>query len=345
MKTMFQTISERMRRGEDLVLVTVVASSGATPRGAGARMLVGAEGRICGTIGGGAVEYRSEQIAADVLRAKESREQSFTLAKNDVLDLGMICGGDVEVFFHFLDAADKTVPTLAEAAEALFASGKDLWLVSELSSGGRLGLWSRETGFVGVGAPDALTEAMRRKPMRVEADGRDFYVEQIQSSGRVYVFGCGHVAQELVPVLAHVGFRCVAMDDRPEFARRELFPDAEEVKLIDFHDIAASVTVTEEDYICVMTRGHAFDGVAQAFAMQTPACYIGVIGSRRKIEGVRAKLKAEYGFADAEFERVTTPIGLPIRAETPAEIAISIAGQMIALRAERSGREGRGTGK
>ena len=344
MKKMFQTIAERMNRGEDLVLVTVVASSGATPRGAGARMLVGAEGRICGTIGGGAVEYRSEQMAADVLRARESRTQSFTLARNDVMDLGMICGGDVEVFFHFLDSADASVPALAAEAEALFAEGRDLWLVSELSSGGRLGLWSRETGFVGVDAPDALADEMRRKPMRVILDGREYYLEQIRSSGRVYVFGCGHVAQELVPVLAHVGFRCVALDDRPEFARRELFPDAEEVRVVDFGDLKSAVTLTQEDYVCVMTRGHAFDSVAQAFAMQSPACYIGVIGSRRKVAGVTARLKQEYGFCDADFARVTSPIGLYIRAETPAEIAISIAGQLIEVRAERSGREGRGTG-
>ena len=146
------------------------------------------------------------------------------------------------------------------------------------------------------------------------------------------------LAQALVPVLAGVGFRCVAMDDRPEFARKDLFPDAEDVRLIDFTDIAASIAITPEDYICVMTRGHAFDGVVQAQAMMSPACYIGVIGSRRKIAGVTARLKEEYGFVDADFARVTSPIGLAIRAETPAEIAVSIAGQLIALRAERSGR-------
>ena len=338
MKMMFQTISQHLHAGEDLVLVTVVASSGSTPRGAGSRMLLNKGGRICGTIGGGAVEFRSEQLAQEVLQSRQSCEQSFLLSKNDVQDLGMICGGDVQVFFHFLAAGDASVLALAEEAEALFAEGHDLWLISELSAGGSLGLYSRERGFVGIDAPEALRDAMRRRPVREELDGRDFYVEQIQSSGRVLVFGCGHVAQALVPVLAHVGFRCVAMDDRAEFARRELFPDAEDVRLVDFTDLAASVAITAEDYVCVMTRGHAFDAVVQAQAMQSPACYIGVIGSRRKIAGVTARLKEEYGFADADFERVTSPIGLAIRAETPEEIAVSIAAQLIALRAERSGR-------
>ena len=338
MKTMFRTIARHLRAGEDLVLVTVVASSGSTPRGAGSRMLISAAGRICGTIGGGAVEYRSEQMAQEVLKNRESREQSFLLSKNDVQDLGMICGGDVQVFFHFLEARDPGVLALADEAERLFAEGHDLWLISELSAGGCMGLFSRERGFAGLETPDGLRDAMRRRPVRIELEGRDFYVEQIQSSGRVLVFGCGHVAQALVPVLAGVGFRCVAMDDRPEFAKKELFPAAEDVRLIDFSDIAASVTITPEDYICVMTRGHAFDSVVQAQAMQSPACYIGVIGSRRKIAGVTARLKEEYGFSDADFERVTSPIGLAIRAETPEEIAVSIAAQLIALRAERSGR-------
>ena len=201
MKTMFQTISQHLRAGEDLVLVTVVASSGSTPRGAGSRMLLNKGGRICGTIGGGAVEFRSEQLAQEVLQSRQSCEQSFLLSKNDVQDLGMICGGDVQVFFHFLAAGDASVLALAEEAEALFAEGHDLWLISELSAGGSLGLYSRERGFVGISAPEALRAAMRRRPVREELDGRDFYVEQIQSSGRVLVFGCGHVAQALVPVL------------------------------------------------------------------------------------------------------------------------------------------------
>ena len=106
--------------------------------------------------------------------------------------------------------------------------------------------------------------------------------------------------------------------------------------LIDFERIADFITVTEEDYVCVMTRGHAFDAVVQAQMLRTPACYIGVIGSAAKRAGVYKKLKEEYGFVDADFARITSPIGLPIKAETPAEIAISIAGQMIELRATRN---------
>ena len=102
MKTLFHKLQQILEKGGDAVLVTVVTSSGSTPRGAGARMLVTKEGRIYGTIGGGAVEYKSEQIAQEVLEKKSSLTENFLLRKNDVLDLGMVCGGDVTVYFHYI---------------------------------------------------------------------------------------------------------------------------------------------------------------------------------------------------------------------------------------------------
>lgn len=329
MRNMLKTIENRLSKGEDLVLVTVIASSGATPRGAGARMLVGKDGRICGTIGGGAVEHRSEKIAGDVLREKSSRDHDFTLTKDDVQNLGMICGGACQVFFHYLPAGDTAAIALAQEAEARFREGKDLWLISDIAAGGVLSLSdiSNET----------LRKHLTRHPHRVQEEGIDLYVEQINTSGKVYIFGGGHVAQELVPVLSHVGFRCVVMDDREEFTAPELFPGAETVILGDFRRIDDYCTIGSEDYVCVMTRGHACDTVVQAQVLKCRPCYCGVIGSKFKAAGVRKTLKEEYGLSDQELDLVTTPIGLDIKGETPAEIAISIAAQMILHRAQRNG--------
>ena len=331
MKKMFQYLIE----GKEMVLVTVVASSGATPRGAGARMIVTEEGRIWGTIGGGAVEYRSEQMAKQVLKDKNSYGHDFSLTKDDVQHLGMICGGAVQVFFHYIPGNDEKYMELAKTGLSLYEQGKDLWLLSDMSKGGALGLYSKETGFVDVENPECLMPYLKRHPRLVKEDGREIYVEQIQTSGRVYVFGCGHVAQELVPVLEHVGFRCIAMDDRPEFANEALFPKAEKVMLIDFTKISDYVEIAENDYVCVMTRGHAYDTIVQAQVLKTPACYIGVIGSKAKKAGVYQQLYS-MGFCEADTDRITSPVGLTIKAETPAEIAISIAGQMILHRAERN---------
>ena len=330
MRQMLQIMKARLLAGEDLVMVTVTASSGATPRGAGARMLVGKAGRICGTIGGGAVEYRSEGIAKTVLEEKSSRGHDFTLTREDVQNLGMICGGACNVFFHYLSAGDKDVLALAEEAETRFARGEDTWLVSDLSGGGRLYLTDK--------SDTALLPHLTRQPHRAQLQGKELYIEQIVTGGRVYVFGGGHVAQELVPVLSHVGFRCVVMDDRPEFADKTLFPAAEQVVLGDFRRISDFLSIGSEDYVCVMTRGHAGDTIVQAQVLRCGPCYCGVIGSRHKAAGVRKVLKEEYGLSEEALNSVTTPIGISIGAETPAEIAISIAAQLIAHRAERNRR-------
>lgn len=333
MRTMFRHMEENLRAGKDLVLVTVVASSGATPRGAGARMLVGEEGRIYGTIGGGAVEYRACQMAARVLEDKISFEHEFTLTKDDVQNLGMICGGDVLVFFSFLSADDGQLPKLIREAGDCYSKGYALWLLSDLGQGGKMGLYSPEKGFCGL-KEDWLLGRLGRQPARIAENGQDIFVEQINSAGKVYIFGGGHVSQALVPVLAQVGFRCVVLEDRPEFANPALFPAAEEVQLIDFHHMDSYITVGPEDYACVMTRGHAHDTVIQAQLLKTPACYIGVIGSSHKKAGVFQVLH-EQGFTPEDTDRITSPIGLYIKAETPAEIAVSIAGQMILHRAQR----------
>ena len=336
MRKMLSMLADRLKNGEDIVMVTVIASSGSTPRGAGSRMLVGKEGHITGTIGGGAVEYRSEHIAAGILKEKKSLSHDFSLTKDDVQNLGMICGGAVSVFFKYIPGGDEETLSICDRAENLFRQGLDIWLLSDMDADGKLGLYSDKEGYYHFDAPDWLEERLSRHPIQFLENGRNIYAEQINSSGKVYVFGCGHVAQELVPVLSHVGFRCVALDDRPEFASRALFPTADEVKLIDFEHISDYISVTEEDYVCVMTRGHAFDSVVQAQMLMTDACYIGVIGSKAKKAGVYARLKEEYGFDDAVFNRITSPIGLSIKAETPAEIAVSIAAQMIEIRASRN---------
>ncbi len=329
MRNMLKTIKTRLMEGQDLVLITVIASSGATPRGAGARMLVGKEGRICGTIGGGAVEYRSEQIGAKVLESKSSYGHDFTLTKDDVQNLGMICGGACNVFFHYIPAGDVDTIALAELAEKRFQKGDDLWLICDIAAGGKLSLTDKDDA--------AMAPRLTRHPYRYQEEGKDLYIEQINTSGRVYIFGGGHVAQELVPVLAHVGFRCTVMDDREEFTKQELFPGAEAILLGDFRKISDYVSIGSEDYVCVMTRGHAFDTVVQAQVLKCRPCYCGVIGSKFKAAGVRKTLKEEFGLIDEELDLVTTPIGLNIKGETPAEIAISIAAQMILHRAERSG--------
>ncbi|PKM73926.1 MAG: hypothetical protein CVU91_02450 [Firmicutes bacterium HGW-Firmicutes-16] len=334
MQTLFSEMKTRLENKEDLVLVTVVASSGAAPRGAGARMLVGRDGRICGTVGGGAVEFRSTELAKDAINKRASVVKQFILEKNQIEDIGMICGGNVTIFFRYFEGGNVAIISLCETARAQFREQKTTWLITELTDGydGEIGLYSEKLGVMGDIAP-TIANAISGQTSVFEFGGKKYYAEQILSSGFVYIFGGGHVAQELVPVLSHLDFRCIVLEDRPEFASPELFPGAAHTKLVNFENVPEMKQVTNDDYIIVLTRGHKFDQVIEEQALRTPARYIGVIGSRHKKALVEKNIM-EHGFTRADLGRVTAPIGLMgIKAETPAEIAISIAGQLIAFRA------------
>lgn len=333
MQKLFSEMKNRLEDNEDLVLVTVVASSGAAPRGAGARMLVGRKGRICGTVGGGAVEFRSIELAKDAIIKRASVVKKFILEKNQIEDIGMICGGNVTIFFRYLSGGSAALISLCETALAQFREHKTTWLITELTDGydGEIGLYSEKLGIVGDIAP-TIARAISGQTKVFEFESKKYYAEQILSSGFVYIFGGGHVAQELVPVLAHLDFRCIVLEDRPEFASRELFTGATDTRLVNFENVLEMERVTHDDYIIVLTRGHRFDQTIEEQALRTPAQYIGVIGSRHKKALVEKNIM-EHGFTRADLDRVTAPIGLMgIKAETPAEIAISIAGQLIAFR-------------
>ena len=334
MKKLFQSAVRSLEKKEDLVLAVIIERKGSTPRGEGAAMLVGADGRIGGTIGGGAIEYHAQRMAEKLIEEKHCAVEHFYLKPNEVQELGLVCGGDVTVAFCYLKA-DMYSITLLEEALRLYEKDEEFWMILDTGSKEniKISFYSKMDGIKGSVVPSEVKEYLKDKPVLTDIQGETYFTWKLKNLSRVYIFGGGHVSQALVPVLAAVDFKCTVLEDREEFGRKELFPDAEDVKLIDIRNIAAAVQITAHDFVCIMTRGHKDDLEVQAQVLKTEACYIGVIGSRRKKAAVFSKLK-ERGFTDADLDRVITPIGLDIGAETPAEIAVSIAAEMIKKRSE-----------
>ena len=187
MRTLFQTIKQQFLEGNDLVLVSVTASSGSTPRGAGSRMLVGKNGRISGTIGGGAVEYRAECMALDILEKKESCEHEFRLNHKDVENIGMICGGDVTAFFQYLDHNDPIIMEITETAEKFYEERKDFWLICDLLTTSGVSLYSPACGLIGTAnVPSSVLSSLSTKPHRYHSEDYDLFSEQIGTSGTMY---------------------------------------------------------------------------------------------------------------------------------------------------------------
>lgn len=342
MKDLFRILRENLEQGNEGVLVTIIASSGSTPRGAGSRMLVTREGIVCGTVGGGAVEHQAEMTARKVLETKNSHIKSFNLTRNQVADIGMVCGGDVTVYFQYVSPEDRKTVALVRKMEQAFQTDEDSWLVLDITDETcwKMGFYHGEDQM--EDGEEGFLTLLRKQPekvfggsvLQIEAEGRKFYVEPLVRAETVYIFGGGHVAQELVPLLSHVGFSCVVMDDRKEFANPEVFPDARKTIVGDMEKIEEYLHITHRDFVCIMTRGHQFDYYVQKQALAARPAYIGVMGSRNKIKVVTEKLLSD-GFTREEIEQCHMPIGTPILADTPAEIAVSIAGELIRTRAER----------
>jgi xanthine dehydrogenase accessory factor len=159
----------------------------------------------------------------------------------------------------------------------------------------------------------------------------EIFVEPILPPADLYIFGAGHVAASLYKIARISGFDVTIIDDREAYANRERFPDAQQVIVEDFEKASAELTPSEFSYIVIVTRGHRDDMRILRWAVQTPARYIGMIGSKRKIITIFKELQGE-GLAASLFDRVHAPIGLDIGAITPEEIAVSITAELIAKR-------------
>ena len=324
MKELTKRVICAIERGERVVLCTILASSGSSPRGAGARMAVFEDGTTLGTVGGGKVEYLAAQEAMDVLQTGKTRLRAFCLAPEQVVSIGMICGGNVTIYYQLL--TKEELPKLYAMKRAL-AANKNTWLYLRIADG-----QVTEFDVVDEGTAQERPELFTSRAVLQKGEPLE-YAEPLQRAGRVYLFGGGHVGQALVPVLANVGFRVTVFDNRKELAVPETFPAAEEVIWGDYCNIAEKVTLTENDYVVIMTPGHQGDFDLLRQVLRTKTRYVGCIGSRHKVARTQSLLR-ENGISEEAIASVHSPIGLPILAETPNEIAISIAAQMIRCRAE-----------
>jgi xanthine dehydrogenase accessory factor len=237
-----------LERGGRGSLATVVKASGSTPQEPGARMLRLADGTLVGTVGGGAVERAVIGALEAVLDDGRARVVAFDLAR----DLGMCCGGRMEVF-----------------------------------------------------------------------------VERIEGRPRLVIFGAGHVGRAVAAIAPSLGFSVTVVDDREELNTAERFPGATRV-LAEPRDALAEVAPRDDDHVLVTTHDHRLDEEALDTYARAPHAYLGMIGSRRKVLRVLARIRARRELPP--LSRVYAPVGLDLGAVSPEEIAVSIAAELVAVR-------------
>ena len=325
MDRIFAKLLYEMEKKLDTVLVTIIADRGSAPRGAGSQMLVGEQGRLLGSIGGGAVEARAEKMALDLIDKKISCCHLFQLHEQATEDIGMVCGGNVTVLFQFIAKNDPVWKVAASTVLSLYEKKTAGHLI--LREDGAAPTVYDAAGAVLCG--EAVDSALLAKGCKRE---NGLFSMPVSVGNRAILFGAGHIAQSLCPILASVDFRVTVFDSREEYATKELFPTAEAVLCGDYERVSDYLTIDENDYLVIMTSGHSFDFAVERQVLMGDFAYVGVIGSRSKTASVNKRLH-EAGVSEEKTALVHTPIGTAIRAVTPAEIAVSIAGEMIMERA------------
>ena len=359
MKEYYQKIVAALQHGEAFVQALVCNHSGSTPRTSGAKMAVFRDGAIAGTIGGGMVEKRSMDAAMHLFGTENARLLIFNLTGKDVAESDMICGGRMEILLAHVAPDADTLGFYTTALE-MVSEGQGITLITDLGpvSGngahtfsGPLRRWILRDGKH-VAGPSCLPEALlalardrcRRPfgaavlPVEEKAlwDAAPYVlIEDVCVPGTVYFIGAGHVAQEAAALAASVGFRTVIMDDRRDFANSIRFPAADRVVLLpSFDGCFGPEAIDKDSYLIIVTRGHLNDKIALAQALDTQAGYVGMIGSRSKRDAIYQALLGQ-GYGREDIGRVHCPIGLPIGADTPREIAVSIVGELINERARK----------
>jgi xanthine dehydrogenase accessory factor len=342
------TIEEWFAAREQVAVATVIRVEGTAPRPVGARLIVSSGGRMAGSVSGGCVETTVYQEMIDLLEGGPPRVLHFGITEDMIWDVGLACGGTIDVFIQALD------PQIVAAFGERVARREPVALVAFLDGqkAGTTALVTRDGAVLGPDPGPAVALATEMLASRVErggifepAPGARVYIEPFLPPPLLVIAGGVHVAIPLARFGKELGFRVVVVDPRQKFANRERFPEADQV-LVTWPDQVLAGARTDEalaglelgdtTYIVLLTHDPKIDEPTLAAALNTGAAYIGAIGSR-KTHADRYERMAKWGITRGQMDRVYSPIGLDLGGSTPEETALSIIAEVVAVKNGRTG--------
>ena len=349
MSWLAQTVCGLQNEGQDLTLVTVLSKSGSAPCLAGAKMVVCSNGTSVGTVGGGVLEAAAQKRSVRVSKSGVAEMLSFDLSGADAASMQMICGGNVKLLIDYIPASPVNSEIFRKLRDAL-EIGEKCYMIASL---GKVGAEKQQTTRCLVledgSVTGDFTYPRQWLDLLIEKAGRSIYpvVESIEEEqfviercfvpSTIFIYGAGHISQQVALLAEIVDFQTVVLDDRSEYANRVRFPKADSIKVLDsFEECFNGLEMNGDSYVVIVTRGHQHDRTVLAQALRTGAGYIGMMGSRRKREELFKSLQQD-GFSAEALLRVHCPIGLGINAATTGEIAVSIIAELIQARAQATG--------
>ena len=306
-------------RGERFALATVVATRRSAPRPVGSKLAVSDSGEMAGSVSGGCVENDVYEHAKQVLAGAPPQLVTYGISDELALSVGLPCGGEIDVFVEEAD------PALVGRIQALLERGERAVLFTVVEG-------------EGVGTRSLSTDegdALKRGRSHLTEEGRIF-ADVFGPPPRLLVFGAVDTAEELCRLAKRLGWHTIVADARGRFATPERVPSADELIVAWPEEALARVRPGSDTAVVVLTHDDKFDLPALKGALETEALYVGALGSRRN-QARRRDLLLEDGVPEEQLERIAGPCGLDIGAATPAETALSMMAEILAVRAGRSG--------
>ncbi len=325
--------------GEEVAVATVIRVVGSAPRRVGARMIVSSKGHMAGSVSGGCVETTVYEEMMEVLDGGPPRRLHFGITDDMIWDVGLACGGTIDVYVQLLD------PALVNAFSDNVQRGNPVALATVVAGDPAGDTALITPGGVAFGLADAGVAAMAQGMLaaRVEegairevTPAVEVFVEPFLPPSMLVIVGGVHTAIPLVRFAKELGFYVIVIDPRAKFANRDRFPEADEI-LLEWPDEALShLDVDGATYLVLLTHDPKIDEPTLASALKTEAAYIGAIGSR-KTHAARFERMAKWGITAERLQRVYAPIGLDLGGRTPEETALSVIAEVVAVKNGRSG--------
>ena len=310
-------------RGDRIALARVVATRRSAPRPVGSKLIVSETGELAGSVSGGCVESEVVEAAREVLAGGAPQLLTFGISDDLALSVGLACGGEIDVWI------DEPDPKLLEELADIARSERRAVVFVDLEDGSQR--------LVPDGDDDVADELIRSGHSKVvELHGRRVFADVFGPPPRLFVYGAVDTADALCAAAKAIGWRTIVADARARFATRERLPSADEIIVAWPEEALAQVAPDHTTAILVLTHDDKFDLPLLTGALATEAYYIGALGSRRNQERRRERL-LEAGVDETELERISGPAGLDIGAHTPAETAVSMLAEIMAVRAGRDG--------
>jgi xanthine dehydrogenase accessory factor len=325
---LFPDIDRWQAQGEKVALATVVATRRSSPRPVGSKLAVSEGGELAGSVSGGCVESDVVLAAQEVLAGGPPRLLTYGITDDMAIEVGLPCGGEIDVFVEPLQ-----VPALDESRLVV------LTILSGDEAGAKL-LVREDGSTAGEGPADlaALAPAALRtgRSHVIEHDGLTVFADVFGPPPRLLVYGAIDTAEALCRAAKLLGWTTIVADARARFATAERIPSADELLVVWPDEALAQIQPDLGTAIVVLTHDDKFDVPMLIGSLATDAFYVGALGSRRNQER-RNELLRDSGVAESDVARIAGPCGLDIGAESPAETALSMLAEILAVRAGRSG--------